>query len=232
MPSRLWANYNIYGWQWDRWLRPVYGGHQLIYAGLIHDHFGKNVDDSQKEKLVRLSFSQAVSYQEVRNMLSFIFGPSNLSLTDAGVLAVGSPLWRINNRIFRVSSISPTSLEGAILYRPNPLKHNTKLTFKDAHVLAHSEYLDKIASCTNCSNLPVLPRSDLKVYFFSTREAVNRISARVKITSGSQENMIEVSDGQAKLPLCGIEIPHFMNLGKGELGETFVFVIAPAFKEH
>ena len=211
MPARIDANYNLYGWQDEQWLHPVYAANQIRYGEVMRNHFTGEVGPAKQ---------QAEQHAGVRRTVSFVFPNQHINHRHIGVVAQGAPVW-VHDLDWRIT-VYPKELKGAILIDNGDLSVQRRPLYVPGEVRAPSEFLDKRRRQPASGMLGVLGRSDLRILLFADLRDACRLNPGQFMERPEQ---ITVGKGENRQLIRAWEVWHYAEVPVALFERPFFFVI-------
>lgn len=153
--SDLDANYNHYGWAWQRMFDGTYYEGHLQFAPSLHARYGHAPSR-------RATFRQALQYREVRRAAAFVVANGRIDMKALGLAEVGQPVFAADPGA-RIEDL-PEALRGGILIDAREVRLDSKRFFEDKYVNDLAEALNKRRAQGLPDAYSLLPRDDLQVF--------------------------------------------------------------------
>lgn len=215
--QRLEANYNLYGFDEDRWFKGVYVGDHFRYGAIMKSAYG--AEDSPLREVARRT---ARRFDESRRAVDYVLREPGIDQRRIGVLSEGSPIW-VDDLSSRVTAL-PEDLREAIVIDPTSATGGG-IRFDPPLVRRHSEAREKLRGYGAPGSLSLMPRPDLRVFLFYAAE-----SPPDRIASCSRDaGLGPIEAGGVKL--AGREITTYCELDAAELPGRYAVVIKQAKPE-
>ena len=212
MPKRIDANYNLYGWQQEKFFGEVYRGNQKLFSEIIKANYNnKTLGEARK---------QVEDYKKIRRTAEFVFINQGITLRNIGIAGEGfkicatDPAWRIES--------VPQALSGAILVDSSNTKRNGRL-LKEEYVTQNHEYMDKFEDKhLRQDEIAVLGRSDLAIFLFAPEGNINGLVSYNIIKTTYKITAVK---GNEKMEFTGAEVKNYASIPLKMLGAKYFFVL-------
>ncbi len=155
--SDLDANYNLYGWGWERTFNGTYEEGHLQFAPALHARYGQENAPAR-----RAAFRQAAQFRDIRRTASFVVANTRLDQKALGLAEEGQPVFA-DDPAARIEEL-PEKLRGGIVVDVRKLRLDADRFFEDRYVNALDERLSKRRAKGEPEAYSLLPRSDLDVF--------------------------------------------------------------------
>ncbi len=160
MPARLNANYNLYGWSPEPYMKGVYGHNQPRWEGITRAHYGRFLEAAAWGP----AGAQAAAVERVAAEVAYVLPAMRPDLRRVGVVAQGAPVSLAHPG--QVLGPVPCALAGGILVDFRGAPQDPARQLRASEMLQPSEELDKFDPNGNPALVAISPRPDLAVYLF------------------------------------------------------------------
>jgi hypothetical protein len=218
MPSRINANYNIYGWK--VMFQNTYGA-DMKYGIFMKSFYGKDKASSE------MALEHSERFDIIKRTVAFVFPNLSISHRNIGVTANNYPVWT-KDLEYKISKV-PSELIGSVLVDTHKLPLNNKGYLKTMDVQRHSEVRDKFKMAPDVSAISILTRRNLEIYLFVQKSDIRRIKNEFITT---KDHVISVSKGKNMIDLYALEIKAYSEIPFGNIKKKYFFVIKekPSFR--
>lgn len=175
IPRRLDMNYNLYGWDLNKYRYKVFDNHQVLIEKILERLYFL-------PRMWEVAESCADTQAWIRNAAAFVF--QNLAVThrQIGIVSTGYPVWT-SSMSYRIDSF-PEELRGAIIVDSKDLPLRERYFARREYTQTYSEYMQKIKPAPSTGEfgaplewLSVLKRQDLQILLFLQAEDLDRLHA-------------------------------------------------------
>jgi len=222
MIQRIDANYNVYGWNQDKWFAKVFNRNHLKYQKIMLERY-----DDVESNVMRNVGRHATRNADIRRLVSFVFRNQSINLKYIGIVHEYLPVWT-KDLTFRIVQI-PEKLRGGVLVDSSAVPVTDTGFLRKETVIKESGWLDKFAPPNKSPSIVILPRTDIKVFIFLEANDYESFIADDNSPKVSSPGEIELANVKERIVLKGIELSRYSVIPLERIKGRYFFVIHSDF---